>query len=77
MDLTDAAQAWSEDGFVVLPGFIAVEDLKPAVDELGLMFPSADGFHDGTDPRRERFLGDEFAGIDEFRSPARSSACWR
>jgi hypothetical protein len=66
MDLTEAAQAWNEDGFVVLPGFIAAEDLKPAVDELSLMFPSADGFHDGTDPRRERFLGDEFAGIDEF-----------
>jgi hypothetical protein len=66
VDLTAAAQAWNEDGFVVLPGFIPAQELKPAVNELDLMFPSADGFHDGTDPRRERFLGDEFAGIDEF-----------
>ncbi len=34
--------------------------------ELGLMFPSAQGFHDGSDPRRGRYLGDEFAGIDCF-----------
>jgi hypothetical protein len=36
------------------------------VAELGKAFPSAEGFHDGTDPRRERFVGDEFAGIDSF-----------
>lgn len=30
------------------------------------MFPTAEGFHDGTDPRRDRFIGDEFAGIDTF-----------
>jgi hypothetical protein len=32
--------------------------------DLDTVFPSADGFHDGTDPRRARFLEDEFAGID-------------
>jgi hypothetical protein len=26
----------------------------------------ADGFHDRTDPRYQRYLGDEFAGIDAF-----------
>ncbi|MFC4907391.1 hypothetical protein [Actinomadura gamaensis] len=36
------------------------------MSELGLLFPSAEGFHDGTDPRRGRFIGDEFAGIDTF-----------
>lgn len=30
------------------------------------MFPSASGFHDRTDPRRERFLGDQSSGIDYF-----------
>ncbi|GAB1688974.1 phytanoyl-CoA dioxygenase family protein [Krasilnikovia sp. M28-CT-15] len=64
MDLQDAARAWQTDGFVILPGFIPADELKSAVGELDLLFPSADGFHDGTDPRRERFLGDEFAGID-------------
>ncbi|MCW6007032.1 phytanoyl-CoA dioxygenase family protein [Micromonospora sp. CPCC 205371] len=66
MDLDDAAQTWRRDGFVILPGFIPPDDLKPAVAELDLMFPSAEGFHTGTDQRRDRFIGDEFAGIDSF-----------
>jgi len=66
MDLGDAARTWRTDGFVILPGFIPADELKPARDELELMFPSAEGFHDGSDPRRERFVGDEFAGIDSF-----------
>jgi hypothetical protein len=66
MDLKDAARAWQTDGFVILPGFLPAAELTSAVRDLDLLFPSADGFHDGTDPRRERFLGDEFAGIDTF-----------
>lgn len=66
MDLDDAVQAWHTDGFAILPGFIPPAELAPAVGELGLQFPTAEGFHDGTDPRRERFVGDEFAGIDTF-----------
>jgi hypothetical protein len=66
MDLKDAAQAWRSDGFVILPGFLPAAELTSAVRELDLLFPSAEGFHDGTDPRRERFVGDEFAGIDTF-----------
>lgn len=33
-----------------------------------MMFPSADGFHDRSDPRYSRFLDDEFNGIDSFPS---------
>jgi hypothetical protein len=66
MDLNAAERAWQSDGFVILPGFLPADELAPAVRELNLLFPSADGFHDGTDPRRERFIGDEFAGIDTF-----------
>lgn len=66
MDLKDAARAWQTQGFVILPAYIPADELKSAVDELDLLFPSAEGFHDGTDPRRERFIGDEFAGIDTF-----------
>lgn len=36
------------------------------VGELDLLFPSAEGFHDATDARRGRFIGDQFAGIDYF-----------
>jgi Phytanoyl-CoA dioxygenase (PhyH) len=66
MDVGDPGQAWRADGFAVLPGFLAGGELAPAVAELDLMFPSADGFHDRTDPRYRRYLGDEFAGIDAF-----------
>ena len=66
VNLGDAVRGWHEDGFVILPGFIPEDELKPALGELGLMFPTAEGFHDGSDPRRDRFVGDEFAGIDSF-----------
>jgi hypothetical protein len=65
-DLDAAAQAWLSHGFVILPGYIPARELRPAVSYLGLLFPSADGFHDRTDPRYSRYLGDEFAGIDRF-----------
>lgn len=64
VDLGEAATAWVEDGFVILPGYVPPDDLKPAVGELELLFPSSEGFHDATDPRRERYVGDQFAGID-------------
>jgi hypothetical protein len=65
-DLDAAVEEWRTHGFAILPGFIPVGELRPALDELPSMFPTADGFHDGTDERRGRFLGDEFAGIDTF-----------
>jgi len=73
MDLDAARTAWLDDGFVVLPGYLPATDLQPAMDELRLLFPSADDFHDGVDPdRNARFVGDEFDGIDgfPFASPA-------
>ena len=67
MDLGAAARAWNDDGFVILPAYLPAEVLAPAVGDLGLLFPSADDFHDGVDPgRNARFLGDEFNGIDSF-----------
>jgi hypothetical protein len=30
------------------------------------MYPTAEGFHDGTDERRDRFTGNEWVGIDSF-----------
>ena len=66
MDLDSAARAWQSDSFVILPGFIPTAELRAATAELDQMFPSAEGFHTGTDPRRDRFIGDEFAGIDTF-----------
>jgi len=66
MILSEAATAWVEDGFVILPAFVPSDELGAAARELDLLFPSADGFHNATDPRRDRFIGDQFAGIDYF-----------
>ncbi len=66
MDLDRIARSWHETGFAILPGYLPARELAPALGELGTMFPTADGFHDGKDPRASRFRGDEFAGIDSF-----------
>ena len=71
MDLDSAVQRWQADGFVILPGFVSATELKPALGELPAMYPTAEGFHDGTDERRDRFTVDEWAGIDSF--PFRST----
>lgn len=55
MGLDRAAQEWQTHGFVVLPGFIPAEELRPALAELPGMYPTAAGFHDRTDERRGRF----------------------
>jgi hypothetical protein len=66
VDLDRAAQEWQTHGFVILPGFVPAAELKPALGELPAMYPTAEGFHDGTDERRDRFTEDEWAGIDSF-----------
>ncbi|MGN6792887.1 MAG: phytanoyl-CoA dioxygenase family protein [Streptosporangiaceae bacterium] len=64
---TDAiVSRWRSEGYVVLPAFMPAGELAGAVAELGLMFPTAGGFHDRTDQRYERYLADEFAGIDSL-----------
>jgi hypothetical protein len=69
VDLDRAAREWRTHGFVILPGFIPAEELSPALAELPGMYPTAGGFHDGTDERRSRFTVDEWAGIDSFPFP--------
>lgn len=71
MDLGSAAREWQTHGFVILPGFVPAAELNPALDELSGMYPTAAGFHDGADGRRDRFTADEWAGIDSF--PFRSA----
>lgn len=71
MDLDSAGRQWREHGFVILPGFVPAAELGPALEELPLMYPTAEGFHDGSDQRRDRFTVDEWAGIDSF--PFRSA----
>jgi hypothetical protein len=66
MKNTAPAMRWREDGFVVLRGHLSADELQPAILELGSMFPTVDGFHDGTDERRTTFTEDEFSGIRSF-----------
>ena len=61
-----ARRTWLEHGFVVLPAYLRPEDLKPALAQLGHLFPTAEGYHDATDPRAGRFAEDQFSGIDFF-----------
>jgi Phytanoyl-CoA dioxygenase (PhyH) len=63
---TEVHAAWRTDGFVILPGYLSENELAPALTELGMVFPTAGGFHDATDPRHERYRNDEFDGIDVF-----------
>jgi hypothetical protein len=66
VDLAAAVREWESDGFVVLPGFLSESELAPAVAELGLLFPSAEDFHAGTDEPTAARFNDEFGGIDDF-----------
>ena len=71
MDLGSAAERWQVHGYVIVPGFIPAGELEAALGELPAMYPTAGGFHDGTDERRDRFTAGEWAGIDSF--PFRST----
>jgi hypothetical protein len=65
--LEAAAVHFREHGYVVLTGFLTDRDLRPALDELGLVFPTADEYHDSRDQNlRARFAGRVSAGIDYF-----------
>jgi len=63
---SSSVEQWHDDGFVVLPGHLSEANLLPAINELPLMFPTADAFHDEIDERNETFRDDEFSGIATF-----------
>ena len=63
----EAPKHFSDHGYVILPALLTADDLRPAQDELGLLFPTAEEFHGGRDPgRNTRFAAGAFAGIDHF-----------
>jgi hypothetical protein len=66
VDVGGAVREWQANGFLILPGFVPAAELRPALEELPAMYPTAERFHDGTDERRGRFTADEWAGIDSF-----------
>lgn len=72
MLLDDAKRAWHRDGFVILPGYLPAEELAPALGELDLCFPSADGFTTAATAGAT-----SSRGSTTFPSPARNSACSR
>lgn len=62
-----AVEHFHEHGYVVLPAFLTPHDLRPAQDELSLLFPTAEEYHAGLDADLNgRFAGGAFAGIDRF-----------
>ena len=66
MEHTALIEKWESDGFVILPGYLSGADLERAQAELGLMFPTADEFHDGVDEVRNAPFRSEFGGISNF-----------
>lgn len=59
-------EEFEDRGFVVLPGYLDAGILADALGEIEQQFPSGSSFHDGTDPRVERYRGNAFAGVDRF-----------
>ena len=52
---------------MILPGYVSLNELAPAQREIGMLFPTAQEFHDGIDePRNAKYRVDEFAGITNF-----------
>ncbi len=65
--LEAAAAHFHEHGYIVLSGFLNENDLAPAQNELRLVFPTAEGYHDSRDQELQaRFAGRVSAGIDYF-----------
>lgn len=65
--LHDALEHFREHGYVVLPAYLDQDDLQPAQDALGMMFPTAAEYHAGVDPERNaRLSASAFSGIQLF-----------
>jgi Phytanoyl-CoA dioxygenase (PhyH) len=65
--LQAATAHFREHSYVVLNGFLTEHDLRPALNDLGLVFPSAEEYHDSQDPGLQaRFAGRGSAGVDYF-----------
>ena len=66
MDSDEFLTRWQRVGFVILPRWLTAEELSASLDELGLVLPSAEEFHDDADPERNARFRDEFGGITNF-----------
>lgn len=61
----EIAELVDRQGYAIAPGFLGADELAPALDELPLMFPTADEFADDVDPpRNDRFRAGQFGGVD-------------
>lgn len=59
-------ERFDRDGFLILPSHLPIATMQPAVDELHVVFPTAEEFHGNVDPDRNLRFRDEFGGIDDF-----------
>ena len=67
MELSDAVRHYAEHGFVIIPSYLEGEELRPAQDELPVLFPTPDEYFADVDPERNaRFRNNQFGGIDPF-----------
>ncbi|MEV4754499.1 phytanoyl-CoA dioxygenase family protein [Micromonospora sp. NPDC049559] len=62
-----ATEHFREHGYVIMSGFLDDDYLRPIRDDLHLVFPTAEEYHDSQDPElRARFAGRGSAGINFF-----------
>lgn len=61
----EIAERVGEQGYAIAPGFLSLDEVQAALDELPVLFPTADEFADDVDPRRnDRFRLGQFGGVD-------------
>ena len=70
MDAEELLTRWRRDGFAILPGWLTAAELSAGLEDLGVLFPSAEEFHDDVDPQRNTRFRDEFGGITSFPFPS-------
>ena len=66
VDWDELLTRWRRDGFVILPRWLIEVELSASLDELSLVFPSAEEFHSDFDAERNARFRDEFGGITNF-----------
>ncbi len=73
----ESVQAFQQDGFVVLPGYLSAEDIGAAAGELPVVFPRGTSSMTTSIPLATSGSVTSSGASSTSRSGWRSSACWR
>jgi len=56
MSISEAAKAWQQQGWVLIPGLVPTSVIDAAVSDLWSIYPTPKEFHDRDNPKRQAFL---------------------